>query len=387
MNMASSRLLLNQLNFIKKNIQLNYKSFESDIGVLTGLSGFVLFLEYYQSTCNSKSDTTEELLNLCIEKINLGYNKSTHSEGISGLLWTIQFLQENNFIENEDNYVFKVLDPYIQDCVNIAVNYNNFDFMHGSTGYIFYLLGRFSKIEGTQRQSIESIIELFIKHLSVRLNEIIDYKYLKKEQTFQNRTYLGVAHGIAGIIMVLSKIALISKFKKESINLIAKYVFFLFDSIEYSTTKNKVSIFPSWLDQSSEPKSSALSWCSGDLGIGIALLNTAENIQDLNLKNKAFDILIHSSKRTTSGTSWLKAPLLCHGFFGAYKIFSRAYTITGEKEFKKAKEYWLKIGIDSIQKEIPDDLTLLNGQAGIGLALIDAYTNTDHSWGESLLIS
>lgn len=377
--------LLDSLKLINNNIQNNKYSFDSNtrIGALMGISSYTLFTEYYsQYVTNQSNVNTERIFNLCLEKINSGNIISTYSDGISGFLWILQFLQKNNFVEHIDDNLFKSLDLYIQEWIKLAIQNNNFDFMHGATGHIYYLLSRIEK--ASINQEIKLLINLFIEGLSYRLREIIEYKLLKKEQHFKNRTYLGIAHGIAGIIFILSKITSIPELRVKSLDLIQQYVSFLF-SIK---KQNKTSLFPSWLAQSTnDTNDSALSWCNGDIGIGIALLNTAENIQDENLKNQAFNFLIHSSKRTTYDSSWISAPYLCHGYLGAYKIFSRAYTVTGEKEFKKAKEYWLKIGIDSILKEMPSDLTLLYGQTGIGLTLIDAYTNTDHPWGETLLIS
>ena len=380
--------LSGKLSFINKNIQKNY-SLEPNIGVLTGISGSSLFLEYYNRyiSKNEQIISTEEIYNLSIEKINDGYQLPTHCEGINGFIWTLFFLQNNNFITQLEDDIFIMLDGYIKEWCHFSIKQNNFDFLHGSAGCILYFINKFKTTKETQKKEFEVLINLFIDGLSTKLKEIIEYRDSKKYQDFQNRTFLGLAHGIAAFISILGKLSFISRFQKQSLYLINQYVLFLLDISRSSI--NKASLFPSWITPSTDLNKvkSSLSWCTGDLGIGIALLNTAENIQDNNLKNIAFEILVHSSKRITSEKSGLQDPCICHGYFGAYKVFSRAYTITNEKIFLDAKQYWLKIGLESIIGKISSNLSILNGQAGIGLALIDAYTDEDHNWGECLLIS
>lgn len=380
--------LLDKLNSVNKNILENYQS-ESNTGVLNGLSGSALFLGYYDKYIlkNNSSLHIEKILNLCIDRINEGDKMLTFCDGISGFAWALIFLQYNNLIDDIDEEIFDIFDEYISEWIIYCIENNNFDFLHGSAGGILYMLNR---IENTKdRQKIfEPTIAKFLASLQNRYFEIEDFKNFKKRQDFKKRTYLGLAHGIAGLINILSKLSLLDSFNKDSLSLIDSYNSFLFSIIKES--ENKISLFPSWLTQKTDIKSaeSALSWCSGDLGIGISLLNAAYIIKDQSIKDKALEILIHSSKRILYEKSLLTEPGICHGFFGVYKIFSRAYTLTRENIFLEAKEYWLKKGLVHIKHQnTHNDLSILNGQAGIGLALIDAYTKIDHEWGECLLIS
>jgi len=379
--------LLDKLNSVNKNILENYNS-ESNVGVLNGLSGLALFLGYYDKYVLKSSSALqiEETFNLCIEKINEGNKMLTFCDGISGFAWALIFLQDNNLIDDINEDIFDSLDEYISEWIIYCIENNNFDFLHGSTGGIFYILNRIKNSQNCQKK-FEPLIKKFIDSLYKRYCEILDFKNFRKHQDFKKRTYLGLAHGIAGLINVLSKLSLLGSFNKDSLSLLDLYTSFLFSIAEESEIK--ISLFPSWLTQKTDIKTeeSALSWCSGDLGIGISLLNAAETVKDQYIKNKALEILTHSSKRIMYEKSLLTGPGMCHGFFGAYKIFSRAYTLTKENIFLEAKEYWLKKGLVYIKHHNTNDLSILNGQSGIGLALIDAYTEIDHEWGECLLIS
>ncbi len=344
-----------------------------------------IFIEYYNKYISESEYTkTEEIFNFCIEKINNEYSLSTYCDGINGFLFSLIFLQNNNFISEAGEDLFRVLDEHIKEWFIIAANNDNFDFLHGSSGCVLYFINKISNDE----KDFETLINLYIDGLKRQLKNITDYRDLKKEQTIQNRTYLGLAHGIAGLISILGKLSQITAFKEKSLYLINEYTFFLLNTI--NSKGNKISLFPSWLTQSESIKKdmSALSWCIGDIGIGISLLNTAENIQNSTLKVKAIEILEHSAKRISKNDSLITSPEICHGFFGVYKIFSRAYTLTQEKTFMNARDFWLHKGLDHIKNNsLSKNLSILNGQAGIGLALIDAYTETDHNWGECLLIS
>ncbi|KFF14007.1 hypothetical protein N6B72_08530 [Chryseobacterium soli] len=374
--------LLQTINAIQNHTISNIKK-NPDIGVLTGLGGSSIFFEYYSNYISNKPQEidSEYILNLCIDKINDNYRTSTYCDGICGLIWSLQFLQKNDFISPVDN--IDILNDYVREWTYSSINLNNFDFLHGSTGSIYNLIYQ----SAYNNDPADPLLDRYIQRLNIRYTEIYNYRLLITEQTLDYRTYLGAAHGVASYIYILSLLSVIPRLKKAALELLNKYFEFLLETAMFS--ENKRSVFPSWLLQTTilEKESSGLSWCLGDLGIGITLLNSSQIINNKEMENMALKILTHSSKRIAPKNTGLTGPSLCHGYFGAYKIFSRVYSVTGEKIFLNAKEHWLNIGLESIKNNMPSDSSILIGQTGIGLALIDAYTNTDHNWGECLLIS
>jgi lantibiotic modifying enzyme len=379
--MTRSPFILQTIETIQNNITKKIRE-NSDIGILTGLSGYSVFLEYYSKFISNKPQEidSEYILNLCIDKINNNYKTSTYCDGVCGLIWSLHFLHKNDFIGAVDN--IDILDDYVREWTYLSIDQHNFDFLHGSTGSMYNFI-----YQPTDIADQDTLPDRYIQGLQNRYSEISDYKLLRKEQPFEHRTYLGVAHGVTGYIYILSLLSAIPRLKNTCLELLDKYFELLLEVASFS--ENNRSVFPSWLLQTTnlEKESSGLSWCLGDLGIGIVLLNSSLIIGNKEMERIALKILNHSSKRITRETTGLTSPSLCHGYFGAYKIFSRAYSVTGEKNFLNAKNHWLNAGLENIKNSIPSDTSILIGQTGIGLALIDAYTDTDHNWGECLLIS
>lgn len=94
---------------------------------------------------------------------------------------------------------------------------------------------------------------------------------------------------------------------------------------------------------------------------------------------------------------------LCHGAAGVAHIFNRFYQDTHNEVFKEAALYWFnqtlemdtfqdglagyKASISTSGTEYENCTGLLEGIAGIGLALIGAVADFEPNWDECLLIS
>lgn len=375
------------LHLINKEITSNYNNIPN-IGVLNGLAGLALFQALYSKTFNTEY-LFSPILEECVKRINDGYTFPTFHEGILGFAWTINYLEDENFIEG--NNILIDIDEYIFNWNLQCLNENNYDFLHGAIGCVNYFLERYSKVPNKKKHEINNCLELFLKHLSVIFQKIKLFSKgnnsVKIKLGFENKVFFGQAHGLSSIIFILGRISLVPEFKVKSLALMNDYISFL---LKYKKEDNNtLSQFPSWLSSDGIVKYfSALSWCTGDLGIGINLLNISNlHGHNLELNNIAINILKHAAKRTSLEKSLLKTGGLCHGHFGAFKIFSKAYTLTHNEDFNEASQYWLNIGIRDFSINSNSDLTLLNGLAGIGLSLLDIINKNDLKWDRALIIS
>jgi len=211
-----------------------------------------------------------------------------------------------------------------------------------------------------------------------------------------------MSHGIASIISILSKIYAhnLNKLKsgKMLIEAVNYLLFYQQDIKEYS------SCFPNIVSLKNHKKNnSRLAWCYGDLGIGIALLNTANNINDNTLREEAIGILLHSARRKDLKENNVLDAGVCHGTAGIAHIFNRAYRYTQIEEFKVASEYWFGQTLKMAKFEdglagfktwrTPEyggwqnEYGLLQGIAGIGLSMISAISDIEPKWDECLLLS
>ena len=91
---------------------------------------------------------------------------------------------------------------------------------------------------------------------------------------------------------------------------------------------------------------------------------------------------------------------LCHGTAGLAHLYNRLFQSTGERDFAVEARYWIERtleyrGVGGIagyrRAEFDgtqiDDTGLLNGAAGIALALLAAASNVEPGWDRAFLLS
>lgn len=385
------------MNVIESNIHLINKRIISgfhnieDIGVLNGLAGLALFNFHYSKTFNKDNKIGYLIIEKCISKINEGYRKPTYCNGILGLGWAINYLIKENFIDSSNNEVLFDIDKYARFWMHLSIKEKNFDFLHGAIGCANYFLGRYNNLtEDKNQELVEDYLYFIIESLTSLLKDIElfsnGYKGVNVKMSFENNVVFGLAHGISSMAFILNKISKIPKFNKESQLLADQYISYL---LKYKDKENSgISLFPNFLNSKGVVKYySALSWCTGDLGVGITLLNTSiyYNNNEGN-KQMGIEILKHAAQRTSLDKTLLKTNNLCHGYIGAFKIFSNAYNMTKESDFDKASNYWLNLGLQNLSIENDSDLTILNGLSGIGLTLLEVFDSRRLEWDECLLL-
>lgn len=359
----------------------------SKIGALNGLAGIALFQFYYEESLELHSENSLKTINFCIEKINEGHFSASYCNGLAGFAWLLNHLEEYNFVEKDEfTSILSAIDTQIEYYLQQYILHGNYDFFHGALGCIFYFLKRTAHSREYEKQ-----ISLFFSKLPYLYKTIRDYDLCKLavsetiEGKLKKRLHLGPAHGISGIIAILGIAYGKKYFQKQSEQWLEKFTQLVLGT---KMPPDSISVFPIWIDLETEEKSfSSLSWCAGDIGIGAALLNTSTLLGKPVWNGQSADILKKAAQRKDITQSMINGYGICHGYFGASRIFSRAYHTNRVQEFEEASLYWLKKGMDSfiITKESP--MSILNGLAGAGLVMLDYQQEKISSWDECLLIS
>jgi hypothetical protein len=163
------------------------------------------------------------------------------------------------------------------------------------------------------------------------------------------------------------------------------------------------SCFGSLVAPGLKQEAARLAWCYGDPGIAVALLVAARGSGESSWERMAIDIARPAAERAPE-TSRVVDAGLCHGAAGLGHLFNRMYQSTGEALFKKAAMFWLERALEMRRPEggvggffahrIVDgkaewfsDPGLLNGAAGIALALLSAITPVEPAWDRMFLVS
>jgi hypothetical protein len=146
-----------------------------------------------------------------------------------------------------------------------------------------------------------------------------------------------------------------------------------------------------------------VAWCYGDLGAGVALLRGACALDDAATAAAALE-LCRRAARCPVPEAGMADACLCHGAAGNAHLFHRLFRATGEPVFAAAAEahlrqvlaweepaaggagfrFWLPRDEDDPEPWRADP-GLLNGAAGIGLALLGFLDGREPAWDGCLM--
>jgi hypothetical protein len=212
---------------------------------------------------------------------------------------------------------------------------------------------------------------------------------------------LGVAHGVAGIMAFLARVAAAGIETAQATDLLQGAVAWLLRQARDSADQCR---FPYWVAPVGAAVSSVPAWCYGDLGIALALLATAFAAGRADWQAEAIDLGLFVAERSMQMPPKVDAGI-CHGTSGVAHQFNRLFQATGRTRFRDAARYWYEqtfrlqapgTGIGGFRALIRDenfqDLwiaspELLSGAAGIGLGLLAGLLPHEPTWDRMLLIS
>lgn len=379
-----------------------------DIGLMGGASGVALFLAEYGKFFNDSEaiDKTISLLeyindaqNMLMNKPKEGFPICGFSEGAAGVFWTQKYLQKIEILqEDEEGENDQILDLFSEFSKFTLLN-NNYDYLYGGTGMLLALLGHHSF-----DYKMEELLEMVVKISKVN-SEIGRYWVrpdLKGDTEFKEENLtlinLGLAHGIPSILTIMAKCYKSSYQQLNVLEIINQSVKSIF---MYKTPLNdSLSLFPDSNTLKDIP--SRLGWCYGDLGIGIMFALLGKKFNNVSWSKMAIEICIHASERRNLFENRVVDAGLCHGTAGISHIYNRMYRYTGIERFKETSDFWMqetlkmgrfKDGLAGYKTDhgpdegLVNDYGLLEGIAGIGLALLANIDDKDPAWDECLLLS
>lgn len=208
---------------------------------------------------------------------------------------------------------------------------------------------------------------------------------------------LGVAHGVGGIIGLLSAVSAAGKSQVDPL-LDAAVQWLLGQQMDDAG----VSVFPAWISPGRPVEQTRLAWCYGDLGLAVVLLAAARARHRAALADEALRIARMAAARPDALTH-VSDTGLCHGSAGVGHLFNRLYQATGEAWLGDAARRWfarvladrrdghgvagwsaVNIRAEGREERYPD-AGFLMGATGIGLALLAAASHVEPEWDRVLL--
>lgn len=362
-------------------------------GGKAGISLYFAYLGRYRK-CGDFDTILHQLIQESFDDINDKVSSAAFSFGISGILWNIHHLRSVQLVDTDD--YFEEVIPFLGEQMLVYARQANVDFLHGALGIAFYLLH-------FKNKETDAYLSAFLKLLG---EKAIHDKNGIKWQFSMNRenkaTYnLSLSHGLSSVIVFLSKYLQEGGPASACSGLLENALHYLVSQKNHPT-EDRTSIFPNSGELLDEVgKDSRLAWCYGDLGIAAAFWQGGKALNKSAWKQEALQLLQHAAKRRDLKANHVVDAGLCHGTAGIAHVFNRFYREMQQPFLKEAADHWIEetiklsvwnnglCGYKSWQGEQGwiNQHGILEGIAGIGLALIGHLDDQDPSWDSAFLLS
>ncbi|RKH46403.1 Lanthionine biosynthesis cyclase LanC [Corallococcus sicarius] len=327
-------------------------------------------------------------------------------DGFPGIAWAVQRVQPPS--ESPDADPLTELDAALEDFLQTRPWPHRYDLVSGLVGMGTYALERLPR-DGARR-CLEAVVAR-LGELAERTPEGLRWKTqalhvearLRGEHP-EGSYNLGVAHGMAGVLIVLGGAVAAGVARPAARGLLeGGWTWFMARRAEDSAPAR----FPSRVDARHEPLTwpRRPAWCYGDPGVALGLHTLARAVGTPAWEAQALALCREAASRWQDVASVLDGGL-CHGSAGLAHLYNRLFQTTGEPAFETAARFWFRQllcvhrqpgqGVagfrilerfDDGTEGWTDHAGLLAGAAGIALALLAATSAVEPEWDRLLLMS
>jgi len=355
-----------------------------NLGLMGGLAGNCVFYAniylFYKE--ERQYVMLENSLKELIELLSSNNLSSTFSNGISGIIWMLKYLNKIGLLESIDELGLSRFNSLLNTRIEKELLDKNWDFLHGALG-MSLCLGK------DNNYSINRIVNYFYEKQVPAENK----SFSLDSQLHPGKINLGLSHGITSILYFLLLGLNQKGLKRKSLLLIKSIINTLLNH-EHNYDHEGYA-FDCFVGDNHK---SRLAWCYGDLSIAFILYKAGIVLEDESLRAKAIEIAINTTHRKTIEDTHVYDACLCHGSSGLFVLYNKFYKIIGDDRFKTTANYWLLRTLEilennnyqfysAIHNKWENNISLLEGLPGVGLALISAVSDIEPTWDESLLLS
>ena len=352
-----------------KQIEMMLSKYDvKSLGLYRGQSGISIFLFNLGKLTNDPTydDWANEVLESIIISIRSVFADYSFANGLCGIGWLIEYLAQNQFIENNTNEILSDLDDLFKDSI---FNLLDFSLTNGLLSYGMYFLSRLTNPENFNAEQ---------KKLLVQIVNYLECFLPNNVQDADEPENLTMLHGYLAVIPFLCKVYQININRYKVLCVLDKYVKFI---LSFERPRNASLCFPN----KTQDGTYSLQWNCGDLAVANTLLQAAKITKNKEWEDKALEI----SLRTTL-VKEIENPntSIITGTAGIAHLYNRFYQHYHIPELKEASVYWLNKTMEILenQKEKITECGLINGLAGTGLVLMSVISETEPIWDSALLI-
>ena len=372
-----------------------------------GWAGLALLFAYLEDSGLMKGglETAVRFQERAAEALGEAELDPTLANGFTGVAWAEEHLEQRfTPLEDREDRTAEI-DEALVRLLRRRPWQNPFDLAHGLVGLGVYGLERVSWDSGREvlGAALDALAELALQEPEgiawfTPAAFVPDYQKPRFPGGYYN---LGVAHGVPGVAGLLAA-ALPTGVRPDLCRtLLTGAVTWI---LAHRLPSTAGSAFPSFVVPGEEPSPTRLAWCYGDPGVAAVLLAAARALDRPDWEREALAVARAAAARPAAG-SLVHDACVCHGAAGVGHLFNRFFQATGEEAFREAARYWLATALRFRQEgqgvggflyhtsnpERPQESYwhakpgVLEGAAGVALALTAAVTSTEPSWDRSLL--
>ncbi|CAH9060233.1 hypothetical protein PSECIP111951_02900 [Pseudoalteromonas holothuriae] len=368
-------------------------------GLLSGVAGHLLFL--YNAHQWNPQWVDETLFSQKLEQLQdrLAEQSFELSNGLAGQAWVLEYLNQAEK-DDYDAELLEEVDALFIESLSHDPWPGEIETVMGLSGYSPYAARRARFSDQTQLWTVivnglaSTATRLDNGHITWSQPSNSVYR-LDKEALDEPEYNIGLAHGVPGILAALLPALNIEQLKPQVSELLQGGCDWLL--AHQNTNDDAFSCFGTCAQSSQHD--SRLGWCYGDLTIALTLARIGHALGRPSYVERALEIALHSTKRDAE-SGHINDAGLCHGFAGLVTIYQLLNKIMPHPELASTAQTWLDYtlaqyddrGIEAMysfngmDKCYNEDLGLLMGYSGIGLALLAAL-NDDTSWADCLLMA
>lgn len=372
-----------------------------------GLTGMALFQAYRhrEQPRAPGVEWVEQWLSQSVDRLSGASMPPVLYGGYAGIAWGVQHMREELGIPDDEDPVAEI-DQALLALLSTDCWPGSYDLIGGLVGFGVYALERLSRGEGA------ALLERVVTRLEELARSTPDGMtwhvpaHLLPE--WQRKLYpsghynLGLAHGVPGILLLLARACAHGIAADRARPLLEQ-------SLRWLRAQRRPedggdlfdSVIPT--DGPRPSRRGRVAWCYGDLGLSVALLQTARTVGDTTWEQEALSAARLSAGRPFEQSGVVDAGL-CHGAAGNAHLFHRLYLSTGEAVFREAARAWLARvlelrrpgeGISGFPSWNSTERGsgwyrnpgFLTGTAGVGLVLLAATGTVEPRWDRVLMAS
>ena len=326
--------------------------------------------------------------------------------GTVGVAWAIDTLTGRLFLPDPEDDSDDV-DQIVEEVLLGGRWPGHFDLISGLVGVGVYLLRRMP------RASAQRNLHTLVHRLGEMAEPTTDGLAWRSRPAFLPRIApiierlerypdgyfdLGLAHGAAGVLVFLA--AATEAGERDAAPLLEAGTQWL---RRQRRTDSSRGSYPLMFVPGQPEEGSRSAWCYGDTSVAVALVAAGRVLGDDSAVDEAVEIAARAAE-LPARTAGIVDACLCHGSAGLGHLCNRLAQATGDERLLDLAQRWLEHTLTNRREgeavagfpihclsdddvwHYEADAGLLEGAAGVGLALLAAVATTEPTWDSLLLL-